>query len=61
MNCSSIFVRSLQDSFVALTRSLAALLFEVTPLDPIRYSGAIGLLALIPICGVSSQRGERPA
>jgi predicted permease len=34
----------------AITRSLSALLFEVTPLDPISYSTAVALLALISIC-----------
>jgi len=34
----------------AITRSLSALLFEVTPLDPISYSAAVVLLALISIC-----------
>ena len=34
----------------AITRSLSALLFEITPLDPISYSAAIALLVLISIC-----------
>jgi putative ABC transport system permease protein len=34
----------------AVTRSLSALLFEVAPLDPISYSCAVTLLALISIC-----------
>jgi len=33
-----------------VTRSLAALLFEVTPLDPASYSTAVALLALISVC-----------
>jgi putative ABC transport system permease protein len=33
-----------------VTRSLAALLFEITPLDPISYSAAVALLALISVC-----------
>jgi putative ABC transport system permease protein len=33
-----------------VTRSLSALLFEVTPLDPLSYSCAVALLALISIC-----------
>jgi predicted permease len=33
-----------------VTRSLSALLFEVTPLDPISYSAAVALLALISVC-----------
>ena len=34
----------------AVTRSLSALLFEVTPLDPISFFGAVALLALLSIC-----------
>lgn len=33
-----------------VTRSLSALLFEVTPLDPISYAGAVAILALISVC-----------
>jgi putative ABC transport system permease protein len=33
-----------------LTRSLSALLFEMSPLDPLSYSAAIILLALVSIC-----------
>jgi ABC-type antimicrobial peptide transport system permease subunit len=33
-----------------VTRSLSALLFEITPLDPISYSAGAALLALISIC-----------
>jgi ABC-type antimicrobial peptide transport system permease subunit len=33
-----------------LTRSLSALLFEITPLDPLSYSAAVVLLALVSIC-----------
>jgi ABC-type antimicrobial peptide transport system permease subunit len=33
-----------------LTRSLSALLFEISPLDPLSYSAAVVLLALVSIC-----------
>src|SRR4029077_18746142 len=33
-----------------VTRSLSALLFEISPLDPFSYSAAVALLALISIC-----------
>ena len=35
---------------IAVTRLMSALLFEVTPLDPISYSAAVALLALISVC-----------
>jgi putative ABC transport system permease protein len=46
---------------LALTRSLSALLFEVTPLDPLSYSCAVALLALISIsaCLVPAWRASR--
>ena len=36
-------------AFVA-TQSLSALLFEITPLDPLSYSAALALLAFISLC-----------
>ena len=36
-------------AFVA-TQSLSALLFEISPLDPLSYSAALALLAFISFC-----------
>jgi hypothetical protein len=37
-------------SAFVLTRSLSALLFEISPLDPLSYSAAVVLLAFVSIC-----------
>jgi predicted permease len=33
-----------------VTRSLSALLFEITPVDPVSYSAAVALLGLLSVC-----------
>jgi predicted permease len=40
-------------SAFVLTRSLSALLFEISPLDPLSYFAAVVLLALVSICACS--------
>jgi predicted permease len=48
-------------SAFVLTRSLSALLFEISPLDPLSYSAAVVLLAFVSICAclVSAWRASR--
>jgi len=33
-----------------MTRSVSALLFEISPLDPVSYFAAVGLLGLLSVC-----------